>query len=921
MKTSSTIFWSWNEKLDKKTLLEGLTHLKESGIGGFFMHARGGLKTEYMGEEWFDAIEFCIEQGNAMGLEPWIYDENGWPSGFANGKLLKEGCYLQDLQVEYQAAFDKTALGNYVQTPQGWKYETEERLGEKYLVIRVRTNKTYVDLLNQEIAKEFTRLVYRPYKERFGNRFVGFFTDEPQYSREGIPWSRVLPARFAERYGYSMVEKLYTLFVDTGEETCAFRFAYWSLVSELYLQSIRVLYEWCDANGYLLTGHTIDENYLYGQMLCSGGVMPFYEYEHIPGIDWLTRWHWRDLLPKQCTSVARQLGKKVVLSESFAGGGWGTTPKDLKRIADFQFTSGVSRFCYHLYPCSIAGERKRDWPPFFSKHNAWMKDSKEFHTYVEDMGALIAEGDEVCDVLVLHPMTSAYLYFDRYDEMSLVEIQKRLDAVGDLLADAQIGYHFGDESLMAKYARVEGKCFIVGECRYHYLVLPGNVNLCGSTYALLRTFLQNGGKVYIHGEKPRYLEGKPNLFADIESTCTLEDIAKTRAFYAENGKDLRLFTVRKEGKTFFIVQSHQEKGSMRKVCADVPFAEYDILQKKVYAVSQKQLYFEPWQTRIFVTDCAEEARLVGCKKERLDLSFQVQTGENTFVLDKFTVKTDKDERVEFLPQTRRRLLQERYEGKVRLSTMFHNKNHTQGLRLMIEPLPQMRVRLNGKACDKQLPAEWKEYVELDLTDALQIGENTLEISLWNYQREEVYDVLFTPGVLETLKNKLTYDTEIENCMLVGNFGVSASTIERVDEKTCRVDGFQLEKMAETLQANAWIESGFPFAYKPVRLEKTMNCEGNLRLRCQHSFQEIRVFLNGEYKGVFLLQDCVSLGRVSKGDRLTLEVVPGLKNLFGQHHTENTDIQLSCPESFDWIEREDYAVMRYGISLLEIEVTE
>ncbi len=882
------------------------------------MHARGGLKTEYMGEEWFDAVEFCIEQGSTMGLEPWIYDENGWPSGFADGKLLKEGYYLQDLQIEYQADFDNNAIANYVQTPSGFQRVYERRIGEKYIVIRTRTNKTYVDLLNENVARDFTELVYRPYKERFGNRFVGFFTDEPQYSREGIPWSNVLPDQFLERYGYPIEEKLYTLFIDTEDEARAFRFAYWSLVSELYIQSIRILYEWCDANGYLLTGHSIDENNLYGQMLCTGGVMPFYEYEHIPGIDWLTRWRWSEALPKQCTSVARQLGKKVVLSESFAGCGWGTTPKDLKRIADFQFTSGVSRFCYHLYPCSIAGERKRDWPPFFSTHNSWMKDSKEFNAYIEDMGALIADGEEICDVLVLHPMTSAYLYFDRYDETSLIEVQKRLDDTIQALTNLQIPYHFGDETLMAKYARVEKDCLVVGECRYHYLILPGNFNINRTTFSLLQAFVKGGGKLYISGEKPRYLEGKLNAFEDIKNTCTLEDIAQNRIFYAKNGENLRLFTLRKEGKVYFIVQSHQKESSVRTIYAKTAFAEYDIVNKKIYSISKNQLTFEPWQTRIFVADCEGEARITG-RKERLDLQFEIQALENALLLDRFTVKTRNDEREEYLSETRKRLLEERYEGEVRLSTTFVNRDYRGTLRLMIEPLPQMRILLNGKPYEKQEPTEWKEYVALDITDGLRIGENSLEISLQYFQRQEVYDVLFTPGVLETLKNKLTYDTELENCMLIGEFGVDSEDIQVVDEKSCRVDGFTLQKMPTTLQANAWIESGLPFAYKPIRLEKTIRKEGSVRLHCKHSCQEIRVFLNERYQGVFLLQDCVDLGEVRQGDRLVLELVPGLKNIFGPHHIEDADPELVSPDTFDRITKKDYAVMRYGIFGLEIEV--
>lgn len=50
-------FWSWNEKLNVEETRDQIRRMDEAGIGGFFMHARGGLQTEYMGEEWFDNIE------------------------------------------------------------------------------------------------------------------------------------------------------------------------------------------------------------------------------------------------------------------------------------------------------------------------------------------------------------------------------------------------------------------------------------------------------------------------------------------------------------------------------------------------------------------------------------------------------------------------------------------------------------------------------------------------------------------------------------------------------------------------------------------------------------------------------------------------------------------------------------------------
>ena len=40
-------FWSWNEKINTKETIEQIHKMDDVGIGGFFMHARGGLQTEY----------------------------------------------------------------------------------------------------------------------------------------------------------------------------------------------------------------------------------------------------------------------------------------------------------------------------------------------------------------------------------------------------------------------------------------------------------------------------------------------------------------------------------------------------------------------------------------------------------------------------------------------------------------------------------------------------------------------------------------------------------------------------------------------------------------------------------------------------------------------------------------------------------
>ena len=46
-----TPFWAWNCKLERDELLRQIDVLREMGFGGFHMHVRSGMATEYLGEE------------------------------------------------------------------------------------------------------------------------------------------------------------------------------------------------------------------------------------------------------------------------------------------------------------------------------------------------------------------------------------------------------------------------------------------------------------------------------------------------------------------------------------------------------------------------------------------------------------------------------------------------------------------------------------------------------------------------------------------------------------------------------------------------------------------------------------------------------------------------------------------------------
>ena len=55
-------FWSWNGKLEEDELRRQIRNMHDLHMNGFFMHARSGLKTEYLSKEWFDCVRTCIKK-------------------------------------------------------------------------------------------------------------------------------------------------------------------------------------------------------------------------------------------------------------------------------------------------------------------------------------------------------------------------------------------------------------------------------------------------------------------------------------------------------------------------------------------------------------------------------------------------------------------------------------------------------------------------------------------------------------------------------------------------------------------------------------------------------------------------------------------------------------------------------------------
>ena len=102
-------FWAWNCKLEEKELLWQIEQFKEMGFGGFHMHSRSGLDTEYLSEEFMNMVKACVKKAKEEKMFAYLYDEDRWPSGAAGGLATKNRKYAKrnlKLSVNEEESFD-----------------------------------------------------------------------------------------------------------------------------------------------------------------------------------------------------------------------------------------------------------------------------------------------------------------------------------------------------------------------------------------------------------------------------------------------------------------------------------------------------------------------------------------------------------------------------------------------------------------------------------------------------------------------------------------------------------------------------------------------------------------------------------------------------------------------------------------------
>ena len=68
-------FWAWNGKLDPEQLIAQIDNMKKMGYGGFHIHSRIGLETEYLGPEFMECVLACYRHARKIGMQTCLYED------------------------------------------------------------------------------------------------------------------------------------------------------------------------------------------------------------------------------------------------------------------------------------------------------------------------------------------------------------------------------------------------------------------------------------------------------------------------------------------------------------------------------------------------------------------------------------------------------------------------------------------------------------------------------------------------------------------------------------------------------------------------------------------------------------------------------------------------------------------------------
>ena len=707
-------FWMLNSELDEKTLREQIRDMARAGartlcphpfprkFRNFFMSK---MDPDYLTEEYFKRFQIIADECAKLGMKCYLYDEGGWPSGMACGKVWQSD---PEKYARYSVALDENA-------PNGVKLVRETPTpgqAERADVLVPGAVQKFLELTHEQYAKYIG--------EHFGKTILFTFTDEPEMPRSyygNLRWTRDFAEEFKARKGYDIVPHLSTLVSGRSawEEDIAHRIDFCDVASQLFVERYLLpIRDWCRAHNLLSGGHMGGEEELQNMSFASyGHIMRALRALDCPGVDVIWRQVWKGIrlhsFPKFASSVANQGGHRYILGEMFGVYGSGLTFDEMRFLIDYFVVCGVNLFVPATRPVDTSDGLVEGERPLFGPVNPQWRHIRPYHDYTARISMLAAQGK---------PEVDTALFFDAHSLWAAASIASYADAqrekIASMMMERQVDFDYIDDDALAE-AKIRNGRLVVGKARYKRLVVPIGARFDAPAAAKIAQLRAAGFPVLSQDE-----------IGDIPPTLKIGDwrlrVTKRRL----RGGDVIYFVFNTSEKVVTASMEAAEKAAV---------ARFDCETGKLYRAGKDGRWtyaFFPYRVTAFLVGAGAEqaeaapaepgevvASLSGPWRIRPEVKHYV--GDNNYVVERVRSSSRAVK-----PGDWESVLGKGYSGSAVYTTTFEDDGSAKFLDLG-EVKYSAAVKLNGKKLGIRTYAP---YV-FDISEAVRPGVNKLEVQVVN----------------------------------------------------------------------------------------------------------------------------------------------------------------------------------------------
>lgn len=531
---SPVYVWVWNDICTREIIDNQLAEMHNLGIRAFYILPEPknfrpdsmptNLNPDYLSDEFFRLCAYAIQKANKLGMLCWIYDEGGWPSGGACGKVLNDHPeYARETLKSYERTFSAgdiyqkstsdilaTFLNNNKMIEEGYEFVSDAVVTEYSTEKVINGNTDYPDLLNKAATEYFIEITHEKYasamKNALGKNVTAVFTDEPKAPSSAF--NKELAEKYELTYGESVLPYLPLIAGKTAptEENVHILHRWYDLCSRTFCDNFLLpCKKWANNHGIAFTGHMDKDHDPLGCMQGGGNfnLMRALRCFDIPGIDII----WRQLYPENITenlndmngyngffpryasSAAAQIGSKFALSEIFGVGGCAMTYDTMRYTVGYQAVRGINIFNPFNFPLGRKGQLLAQELPIFTESQPYCRFLGQFNTYVERLSYLSSLGERVCETGLYYPVS------DFQGGLKADVMAKAFDNLGRTLEDMTVDFDIvNDDVIQASKGADEGS-ILIGNAKYRNIIIPEGAFIPSQTQTVLDRFIKGGGKV------------------------------------------------------------------------------------------------------------------------------------------------------------------------------------------------------------------------------------------------------------------------------------------------------------------------------------------------------------------------------------------------------------------------------------------